>query len=122
MPASATPRGRRWGRSAPNDWLLELFHGPTLAFKDVAMQLIGGLFEASLKRSGRRLTIVGATSGDTGSAAIEAFRGREGVEVFILFPRRPGVGGAAPADDDAAGGERARAGASPATSTTRRRG
>ena len=86
MPASATPPGCRSGRSAPNDWLLELFHGPTLAFKDVAMQLIGGLFEASLKRSGRRLTIVGATSGDTGSAAIEAFRGREGVEVFILFP------------------------------------
>ena len=70
----------------PNDWLLELFHGPTLAFKDVAMQLIGGLFEASLKRSGRRITIVGATSGDTGSAAIEAFRGREGIELFILFP------------------------------------
>jgi threonine synthase len=69
-----------------NDWLLELFHGPTLAFKDVAMQLIGGLFEASLTRSHRQLTIVGATSGDTGSAAIEAFRGRAGVEVFILFP------------------------------------
>jgi threonine synthase len=73
-------------QTGPNDWLLELFHGPTLAFKDVAMQLIGQLFEASLKRSGRRLTVVGATSGDTGSAAIEAFRGREGVEVFILFP------------------------------------
>ena len=70
----------------PNDWLLELFHGPTLAFKDVAMQLIGQMFEASLKRSGRRLTIVGATSGDTGSAAIEAFRGRAGVDVFILYP------------------------------------
>jgi threonine synthase len=70
----------------PNDWLLELFHGPTLAFKDVAMQLIGRLFEASLKRSGRRITIVGATSGDTGSAAIEAFRGRDGIEIFILFP------------------------------------
>ncbi len=70
----------------PNDWLLELFHGPTLAFKDVAMQLIGQLFETSLARSGRRLTIVGATSGDTGSAAIEAFRGRAGVDVFILFP------------------------------------
>jgi threonine synthase len=70
----------------PGDWLLELFHGPTLAFKDVAMQLIGGLFEASLRRSGRRITIVGATSGDTGAAAIEAFRGREGIEVFILFP------------------------------------
>ncbi len=69
-----------------NDWLLELFHGPTLAFKDVAMQLIGQLFEASLQRSGGRVTIVGATSGDTGSAAIEAFRGRERVEVFILFP------------------------------------
>ncbi len=70
----------------PNDWLLELFHGPTLAFKDVAMQLIGQLFEVSLRRSGRRLTIVGATSGDTGSAAIEAFRNKVGVEVFILFP------------------------------------
>ncbi|PZQ52175.1 MAG: threonine synthase [Rhodovulum sulfidophilum] len=70
----------------PNDWLLELFHGPTLAFKDVAMQLIGQLFEASLAKSGKRITIVGATSGDTGSAAIEAFRGRAGVEVFILFP------------------------------------
>jgi len=69
-----------------NDWMLELFHGPTLAFKDVAMQLIGQMFEASLARSGNRLTIVGATSGDTGSAAIEAFRGREGVDVFILFP------------------------------------
>ncbi len=70
----------------PNDWLLELFHGPTLAFKDVAMQLIGQLFEASLKKSARRVTIVGATSGDTGSAAIEAFAGREGVEIFILYP------------------------------------
>ena len=69
-----------------NDWMLELFHGPTLAFKDVAMQLIGQMFEASLARSGSRLTIVGATSGDTGSAAIEAFRGRAGVDVFILFP------------------------------------
>lgn len=70
----------------PNEWVLELFHGPTLAFKDMAMQLIGQLFEASLKRRGRRVTIIGATSGDTGSAAIEAFRGREGVDVFILFP------------------------------------
>lgn len=56
-------------------FLLELFQGPTLAFKDFAMQLIGQLFEASLKRSGDRVCIVGATSGDTGSAAIEAFRG-----------------------------------------------
>ena len=67
-------------------FLLELFHGPTLAFKDFAMQLIGQLFEASLKRSGKRVCIVGATSGDTGSAAIEAFRGLEAVDVFILYP------------------------------------
>jgi len=71
---------------APNHFLLELFHGPTLAFKDFAMQLIGQLFEASLKRSGGRVTIVGATSGDTGSAAMEAFRGLDNVDVFILFP------------------------------------
>ncbi|WP_212524522.1 threonine synthase [Actibacterium sp. MT2.3-13A] len=70
----------------PNHFLLELFHGPTLAFKDFAMQLIGQLFQASLSRSGRRVTIVGATSGDTGSAAIEAFRGLSNVDVFILFP------------------------------------
>ena len=71
---------------APNHFLLELFHGPTLAFKDFAMQLIGQLFQAALKRSGERVTIVGATSGDTGSAAIEAFKGLENVDVFILFP------------------------------------
>ncbi len=71
---------------APNHFLLELFHGPTLAFKDFAMQLIGQMFQASLKRSGKRITIVGATSGDTGSAAIEAFRGLSNVDVFILFP------------------------------------
>ena len=68
-------------------FLLELFHGPTLAVKDFAMQLIGQLFEASLKRSGDRVTIVGATSGDTGSAAIEAFKGLDAVDVFILFPQ-----------------------------------
>lgn len=71
---------------APGHFLLELFHGPTLAFKDFAMQLIGQLFEASLTRSGDRVTIVGATSGDTGSAAIEAFKGLDAVDVFILFP------------------------------------
>ena len=71
---------------APNHFLLELFHGPTLAFKDFAMQLIGQMFQASLSRSGKRITIVGATSGDTGSAAIEAFRGLSNVDVFILFP------------------------------------
>ena len=69
-----------------NHFLLELFHGPTLAFKDFAMQLIGQLFQASLSRSGKRVTIVGATSGDTGSAAIEAFRGLSNVDVVILFP------------------------------------
>ncbi|WP_343116008.1 threonine synthase [Ostreiculturibacter nitratireducens] len=70
----------------PNHFLLELFHGPTLAFKDFAMQLIGQLFQAALAREGRRVTIVGATSGDTGSAAIEAFRGLDNVDVFILYP------------------------------------
>ncbi|MGV8984833.1 MAG: threonine synthase [Cypionkella sp.] len=71
---------------APNHFLLELFHGPTLAFKDFAMQLIGQMMQAALAKSGKRITIVGATSGDTGSAAIEAFRGLENVDVFILFP------------------------------------
>ncbi len=71
---------------APNHFLLELFHGPTLAFKDFAMQLIGQMFQVALGRSGNRVTIVGATSGDTGSAAIEAFRGLEAVDVFILYP------------------------------------
>jgi len=70
----------------PNHFLLELFHGPTLAFKDFAMQLIGQLFQVALERAGRRVTIVGATSGDTGSAAIEAFRGLPNVDVVILFP------------------------------------
>lgn len=69
-----------------NDFLLELHHGPTLAFKDVAMQLIGQMFDAALKRRGERVTIVGATSGDTGSAAIEAFAGLDAVDVFIMFP------------------------------------
>ena len=69
-----------------NHFLLELFHGPTLAFKDFAMQLIGQMFQAALRRSGQRVTIVGATSGDTGSAAIEAFRSLDAVDVFILYP------------------------------------
>ena len=71
---------------APNHFLLELFHGPTLAFKDFAMQLIGQMMQAALAKSGSRITIVGATSGDTGSAAIEAFKGLSNVDVFILFP------------------------------------
>lgn len=69
-----------------NHFLLELFHGPTLAFKDFAMQLIGQMFQVSLRRRDDRVTIVGATSGDTGSAAIEAFRGLDAVDVFILYP------------------------------------
>ena len=67
-------------------WLLELFHGPTLAFKDVALQLLGRLFETFLDRRQSNLTIVGATSGDTGSAAIRAVAGREGVQIFMLHP------------------------------------
>jgi threonine synthase len=70
----------------PDHFLLELFHGPTLAFKDFAMQLIGRLFDHVLKARGDRVTIVGATSGDTGSAAIEAFGGLDAVDVFILYP------------------------------------
>lgn len=67
-------------------YFLELYHGPTLAFKDVAMQLLARLMDDALVRRGQRATIIGATSGDTGGAAIEAFRGREAVDVFILFP------------------------------------
>ncbi|HWK40739.1 MAG TPA: threonine synthase [Croceibacterium sp.] len=68
-------------------WLLELFHGPTLAFKDVALQLLGRLFEEFLSRRNERLTIVGATSGDTGSAAIDAVAGRENADIFMLHPK-----------------------------------
>ena len=67
-------------------WLLELFHGPTLAFKDVALQLLGQLFERFTKQTGQSLTIIGATSGDTGSAAINAIAGREGIDIFMLHP------------------------------------
>src|SRR5829696_8163916 len=69
-----------------NLFVLELVHGPTLAFKDVAMQLLGRLMDHALKARGARATVVGATSGDTGSAAVEAFRGLDQVDVFILFP------------------------------------
>jgi threonine synthase len=65
---------------------LELFHGPTLAFKDVALQLLGRLFDHVLARRGERITIVGATSGDTGSAAIEACRDRAAIDIVILHP------------------------------------
>ena len=68
-------------------WLLELFHGPTLAFKDVALQLLGLLFERFLARREEHLTVVGATSGDTGSAAIDALAGRAKVDIFMLHPK-----------------------------------
>jgi threonine synthase len=71
---------------ASDRYVLELFHGPTLSFKDVAMQLLAQLMDYVLAKRGRKATIVGATSGDTGAAAIEAFRGRDNVDVFILFP------------------------------------
>jgi threonine synthase len=71
----------------PNQWVMELFHGPTLAFKDYALQLVGRLFDHVLTRRGQRVTIVGATSGDTGSAAIEACRDRAAIDVVILHPQ-----------------------------------
>ncbi len=72
---------------APGLWLMELFHGPTLAFKDFALQLLGRLFDTLLARRGERVCIVGATSGDTGSAAIEACRDRHRIDIFVLHPR-----------------------------------
>ncbi len=69
-----------------NTWVMELFHGPTIAFKDYALQLVGRLFDHVLKKRGERMTIVGATSGDTGSAALEACRDRDAIDIFILHP------------------------------------
>jgi threonine synthase len=71
---------------APNHYLLELFHGPTIAFKDVAMQLLARLMDWSLARAGKRAVIIGATSGDTGGAAIEAFQHSKNASIFILHP------------------------------------
>ena len=71
----------------PNHFVLELFHGPTLAFKDVAMQFLSRVMDHILAERGLKATIVGATSGDTGSAAIEAFRGRDTTDIFILHPQ-----------------------------------
>ena len=67
-------------------WLLELFHGPTLAFKDLALQLVGLLFDVALARRHQQVTIIGATSGDTGSAALAACRDRDAIDIFILYP------------------------------------
>tara|TARA_R110002124_G_scaffold44422_5_gene135477 strand:- start:2463 stop:3857 length:1395 start_codon:yes stop_codon:yes gene_type:complete len=72
---------------APGHFVLELFHGPTLAFKDVAMQFLSRIMDHILAERGLKATIVGATSGDTGSAAIEAFRGRDTTDIFILHPQ-----------------------------------
>ncbi|WP_022854294.1 threonine synthase [Thermodesulfatator atlanticus] len=68
-------------------YILELFHGPTLAFKDIALQFLGNLFEYLLKERGLKMNILGATSGDTGSAAIYGVRGRKNINIFILFPK-----------------------------------
>ncbi|MDT6940317.1 threonine synthase [Brucella pseudogrignonensis] len=73
-------------QTGANEYVLELFHGPTLAFKDVAMQLLARMMDYVLAQRGERATIVGATSGDTGGAAIEAFGGRDNTDIFILFP------------------------------------
>ncbi|GAB1581301.1 threonine synthase [Phyllobacterium phragmitis] len=73
-------------QTGANEFVLELFHGPTLAFKDVAMQLLARLMDFVLAERGERATIVGATSGDTGGAAIEAFANRDRTDIFILFP------------------------------------
>ena len=69
-----------------NLWTMELFHGPTLAFKDFAMQFLGRAFDHVLRRCGERVTIVGATSGDTGSAAFEACRDKDAIDIFFLYP------------------------------------
>jgi len=75
-------------QTGPQQFVLELFHGPTLAFKDVAMQLLARIMDHILAERGERATIVGATSGDTGGAAVEAFANRERTDVFILFPHQ----------------------------------
>ena len=74
-------------QTGPNAHVLELFHGPTLAFKDIAMQLLARLMDHVLEKRGERATVIGATSGDTGAAAIEAFADRMRTDIFILFPR-----------------------------------
>ena len=84
---SAIRRSRRWSQLGANTFVLELFHGPTLAFKDVAMQLLARLMDHVLAARGERRTIVVATSGDTGGAAVEAFRDRSQVDVIVLFPQ-----------------------------------
>ncbi|MEK9544793.1 MAG: threonine synthase, partial [Pelagibacteraceae bacterium] len=69
-----------------NRQILELFHGPTLAFKDIAMQLLGNFYEYYLKSENKKINIIVATSGDTGAAAIEAIKGQENLNIFVLHP------------------------------------
>ena len=69
-----------------NHWLLELFHGPTLAFKDIALQFLGNLFNFFLEKNDNKINIIGATSGDTGSAALEAVKNNKNINIFILHP------------------------------------
>jgi threonine synthase len=88
------PKAPRWPLAVtplvqlgPGEWALELFHGPSLSFKDVAMQWIAQLYQAELDRSDARLTVVCATSGDTGGAAVEAFKAADRVDLFVLLPK-----------------------------------
>ena len=82
-----TPLHYLSGYGDDNIYIMEQFHGPTIAFKDVALQLLGRLFDHTLKKQGKRITIVGATSGDTGSAAIEGCLACENIDIFILHPK-----------------------------------
>ena len=70
------------------EWILELFHGPTLAFKDFALQFLGNLLDYFLTKRKQRVVVLGATSGDTGSAAIEGCRHCENIDIFILHPHK----------------------------------
>ena len=91
-----------------NLFVLELFHGPTLAFKDLAMQFVARLMDHVLHQRGERTTIVVATSGDTGGAAVEAFRGRAQADVVVLFPARAHLRRAATNDEYGVGRKRSR--------------
>lgn len=85
--ADVTPLHHLTGYQNDQIYVMEQFHGPTIAFKDVALQLLGRLFDYALKKRGERITIVGATSGDTGSAAIEGCRHSDQIDIFILHPK-----------------------------------
>lgn len=85
--ADVTPLYRLTGYAGDKIHVMEQFHGPTIAFKDVALQLLGRLFDHVLKKRNQRITIVGATSGDTGSAAIEGCKTCENIDIFILHPK-----------------------------------